>query len=304
MNKDKILAYLQLFRLPNVFTAISNILMGFMFTKGIPNTGVEFMYLISLIIATCLLYTGGMVLNDVYDYEVDMQERPQRPLPSGRIDLSWAKKLGFGMLVAGVLFAAFPGFGSFAPRSAVVALLLAIAIYLYDSLTKLTAIAPIVMGSCRTLNILLGMSLAILATDQLLIAVGIGVYVAGITWFARCEAKTSSRNLLTLGLAVMAIGICILSSWPWFSENTVLLTAKLVWPTLLVLLMTSVVRRCSVAIANPEPANVQKAVKHAIMSLVMLDAAVVLAVAGPIPGACVLALLLPTLFLGKWIYST
>lgn len=304
MNKDKILAYLQLFRLPNVFTAISNILMGYMFTKGLPNQLVDFVYLISLIAATSLLYTGGMVLNDVYDYDVDLKDRPHRPLPSGRIDLGWAKKLGFGMLVAGVLVAAFPGFGSFVPQSAIVALLLAIAIYLYDSLTKLTAIAPIVMGSCRTLNILLGMSLLPLATDQLLIAGGIGVYVAGITWFARCEAKTSSRNLLTFGLAVMAIGICILGAWPWFSENTVFLKDKLVWPTLLVLLMTSVARRCAYAIGSPEPVNVQRAVKHSILSLVVLDAAVVLAILGPIPAICVLALLLPTMFLGKWIYST
>ena len=297
MNKDKILAYLQLVRLPNVFTAISNILMGFMFTKGWPNTVIEFVDLLSLVAATCLLYSGGMVLNDVYDYDVDMQERPQRPLPSGRIDLAWAKKLGFGMLLAGVLIAAFPGFGSFAPRSAIVALLLAIAIYLYDSLTKQTAIAPVVMGSCRTLNILLGMSLDAFAMDQLLIAAGIGVYVAGITWFARCEAKTSSRNLLTLGLAVMTIGICILSAWPWFSENTMFLKDKLVWPTLLVLMMTSVVRRCVFAISNPEPANVQRAVKHAILSLVVLDAAVVLAVLGTIPAVCVLALLLPDVVL-------
>jgi len=308
MNKEKLLAYLQLFRLPNVFTAISNIVMGYLFTKfirGEPLTGVWFTYLISLMLSSSCLYIGGMVLNDVYDFDVDSQDRPHRPLPSGRINLAWAKKLGFGLLAVGVFLAAFPEIGSFAPRSAIISVLLAMAIYLYDSVAKQTAIAPILMGSCRTLNILLGMSCApALETDQLLIALGIGIYVAGITWFARCEAKTSSRNMLTFGVAVMLVGIAVLSCWPWFSERNTLLVAKWVWPTLLVLLVTSVVRRCTLAISNPEPTNVQNAVKHSIFSLVVLDAAVVLATVGPYPALFVLALLIPTMFLGKWIYST
>ena len=68
--------------------------------------------------------------------------------------------------------------------------------------------------------------------------------------------------------------------------------------------MSIVVRRCMFAIANPSPENVQAAVKNAIFSLVMFDAAVVLAVVGVMPALAVLALLIPTMFLGKWIYST
>ncbi len=304
-SKEKLFAYLQLFRLPNVFTAISNILMGFLFTKGWPCEGIGITYFLFLCAASCCLYIGGMVLNDFYDFETDLEERPQRPLPSGRINRAWAQKLGFGLLAAGILLAAFPGFGTFQPKSGLIAAALAVAIYLYDSLAKQTAVAPILMGSCRSLNILLGMSCGILATDQLLVAIGIGVYVAGITWFARCEAKNSSRNMLMFGLGVMLVGIAILGAWPWYSEKVLpLLAAKIRWPTLLVLLVTSVVRRCMIAIATPEPENVQNAVKHAIFSLVVLDAAVVWAVLGPYAALVVLLLLLPTMFLGKWIYST
>ena len=68
--------------------------------------------------------------------------------------------------------------------------------------------------------------------------------------------------------------------------------------------MVSVTRRCVTAIVNPVAANVQTAVKHCIVTLIVLDAAVVLAVAGPMFALPVLALLVPSLLLGKWIYST
>lgn len=294
----KLLAYLQLFRFPNVFTAIADVAMGFYFTQLSVNPPTWFL---PLMFASCFLYIAGMVLNDVFDYDVDKAERPERPLPSGRIDLAWARQLGFGMLAVGVLLAFLAGV-----RSGAVALLLAVAVYVYDGVAKKTEFAPLVMGSCRMLNVLLGMSCAtaFLQSDQLLIAAGLGVYVAGITWFARCEAKDSDRRTLQFGLAVMVLGIALLAAFPWFSETRILLRGKMLWPTLLVLLMSIVVRRCMFAIANPSPENVQAAVKNAIFSLVMLDAAVVLAVVGVMPALAVLALLIPTVFLGKWIYST
>ena len=46
------------------------------------------------------------------------------------------------------------------------------------------------------------------------------------------------------------------------------------------------------------------AVKNAIWSLIMLDAAVVLLVSGPVAALCIVALLIPTMFLGRWIAAT
>ena len=96
---QKILPWLQLFRLPNVFTAIADVLMGFLFI----NLGYQpVQWLIPLIVSTCCLYSAGMVLNDVFDVEVDREERPQRPLPSGKISVSLARNVGFGLLAAGI----------------------------------------------------------------------------------------------------------------------------------------------------------------------------------------------------------
>ena len=40
------------------------------------------------------LYAAGMVLNDAFDAELDARERPERPIPSGRISRSRHGVLG------------------------------------------------------------------------------------------------------------------------------------------------------------------------------------------------------------------
>lgn len=292
----KLLAYLQLIRFPNVFTAIADVLMGFFVTVGSPKPQLAF-----LVLSSCCLYWAGMILNDVMDFEDDAQDRPDRPLPSGRIDRDWAQKLGFGLLVLGISAA-----GIASPLSAGVAAGLALAIYLYDGPLKRSLAAPWIMGSCRMLNAMLGMSMAanLFQPDYLLIAGGMGTYVAGITWFARCEAKRSDPKLLQFGFLVMAIGIIMLAIFPNFSDRQLLFRAPILWPTLLMLLMSSVVRHCVTAIWNPDPANVQAAVKHSLFSLIVLNAAIVLALCGSVPAMIVVLLIVPSVLLGRWVYST
>ena len=75
-------AWLQLMRLPNVFTAAADVMMGYLVTHGTLRPASHFALLAA---ASCLLYLSGMILNDVFDAEVDAKERPERPIPSGRI---------------------------------------------------------------------------------------------------------------------------------------------------------------------------------------------------------------------------
>ena len=64
------------------------------------------------------LYAAGVVLNDYFDLDIDRVERPERPIPSGRIHAGRAATLGFGLLVVGFALAAAVGVAS-----AIVALL-------------------------------------------------------------------------------------------------------------------------------------------------------------------------------------
>lgn len=315
---------MRLFRLPNVFTAIADITMGYaIIHQGFAPAGP----FVALLLASACLYTAGMVLNDVFDVEQDRKERPHRPLPSGQISLATARIAGFGLLAIGVLLGGaagyLPGYAvGFEPaypwRSGAVAGLLALCIVLYDAILKRTPVGPVAMGLCRFFNVLLGMSCAALEkTDAqiatlyyprgyLLIAAGLGVYVLGITLFARTEAKRSNRSQLTTAVAVMGFGLAILllveGQIPPAEQFRV--RQGWIWPGLLLVLATSVGRHCINAIADPTPLKVQWAVKFAILTIISINAAVALLGVGPYYALGIFALVVPTMLLGKFVYST
>ena len=315
---SKLLSYLQLFRAPNVFTAAADVAMGVAFV----NSSIEpWIPIACLLGASCLLYTAGMVLNDVFDVEADARERPDRPIPSGQVSLAWARWLGFEFLVVGVVLGWCAGFAggpvSLPWRSGAVATCLAACVLLYDGVLKNTFVAPLAMGACRFFNVLLGMSLGAVAvngpsvvagfaTSHLMVAGGIGLYISGVTWFARTEAKTSNRGLLIWGTVLMAAGIGMLALFPIVQETGIAyrLDHEFVWPLVLFVLTFTILRRCLLAIVNPQPKRVQAAVKQCIFSLIVLDAAVCLFVADWFLAVGILALLAPMLLLGKWVYST
>jgi len=47
----------------------------------------------------------SMVVNDVYDVEVDRVNQPDRPIPSGQLSMGGATRLSISLLVAGIAFA-------------------------------------------------------------------------------------------------------------------------------------------------------------------------------------------------------
>jgi 4-hydroxybenzoate polyprenyltransferase len=197
--------------------------------------------------------------------------------------------------------------GSFWP--AAIAIVLTVMIIAYNGL-KQTIAGPAMMGGCRTLNVLLGMSAAGEAWGKAnwIVAIGVGVYVGGITWFARREAESSDRSQLVGGLLVMIAGMALVWLFPTVSTQerlTYLLQFEpwywtLAWLLLAVLISAPFVR----ALANPRPENVQRAVKSGILSIIVLDAVIAFAVSGPFAAIGILLLLVPAIVLGRWIYST
>jgi 4-hydroxybenzoate polyprenyltransferase len=172
------------------------------------------------------------------------------------------------------------------------------------------------MGACRFFNVLLGMSAAPQTAGgllpwlgyepgQLAAAGGIGVYIAGVTWFARGEVEGGGRPRLLLGVGVMTAALGALAALPrWLATRPLHLSPPVVWPILVTLTGATVVRRCLAAAANPSPARVQAAVQLSIVSLIVLDAEICLLVSGPASALGVLALLAPALLLGRRVSST
>ena len=84
MVAQKIKAWLELLRLPNLFTVPGDVLVGWCLMGGLAH-GIWPICL--TITASLCLYATGLLLNDVMDVRVDTRERPQRPIPSGRVSL-------------------------------------------------------------------------------------------------------------------------------------------------------------------------------------------------------------------------
>ena len=300
-------SWLQLVRLPAVFTALADIAAGFACKRGSFEPVSE---LASLMTASAALYLAGMVLNDVFDRNRDAAERPGRPIPGGRISVRAAIILAFVLVAVGI------GFASSVSRQALlISVGLAVCIFAYDGLLKTTLLGPVAMGGCRFLNVMLGaatddVAAFVWAPPQTFVAVAIGIYVAGVTWFARTESKQSFRPALVGGGVLAGLGIAILAgsyrgqpaalavNWRGGIDSTTLLI-------LVFAIAFTIGRRMLQAVAEPTPERVQAAVKLMLLSIITLDATVVLASTGSFMLAIGTALLVvPALILGRWVYVT
>ncbi|WP_029247912.1 UbiA family prenyltransferase [Schlesneria paludicola] len=282
------LAYLQLLRLPTVFTAMADILLGFVLThrfiygpflapEGGPvhlNVGWhEPEKLLGLLAASSGLYLSGMVFNDVFDVQQDTIERPDRPIPSGRISRQNATIFALILMLGGLACAALVG-----PVSLQVGLLLIVAILSYDAYLKRTPLGPIAMGSCRFLNVLLGASVqpdwipSLLSQPQLAAAAGLGLYIAGVTLFAKTEARTSNRWQLALAQLIINSGFAVHVALILTSAHQVPIEVPL---AMLFVVAFTINRRATAAVRDPSPARVQGSIKVMLLSLVIIDSTLV-----------------------------
>ena len=305
------LAYLQLIRLPNVFTAMADILLGYVLTHRVivgPEGWDDPTKFFGLLASSCCLYLAGMIFNDVFDRKQDAVERPSRPIPSGRVSLVSAVVLGTVLMIAGVAAAA-----TVTRVSLQVAGLLVVAILAYDGVLKRTPLAPIAMGLCRALNVMLGASdhqfwkPFFLGPPQIYAAAFLGLYIVGVTLFARTEACTSSRWIL--GFAVLVLDAAfgglawLASSWPTGAKIPVVLA-------MFGVIAFTLNRRAIAAILDPVPEKVQLTVKVMLLSYVMLDATLVfwkMSESGQVGAAHALttaALVIPAILLSRLIPMT
>ncbi|OHB72135.1 MAG: hypothetical protein A2V70_07455, partial [Planctomycetes bacterium RBG_13_63_9] len=215
-----------------------------------------------LVAASSLLYAAGVVLNDLFDLDIDAQERPERPLPSGRVSRRMAAGLGWGLLLLGIALGWVVALRAGHVRPGVVAGLLAGCILLYDGYVKRTPLGPLLMGGCRMLNVLLGMSVIAgpLGPVHWLVSGSIGTYVVGVTWFARTEARRSNRWHLGLATVVMMLGVGLLVWCPHWTESLAPTFLFDRWYLMMGVLAALIGSHCLSAVMQPDPVRVQAAV--------------------------------------------
>ena len=313
--------WLQLIRVPNAPTAAANILAGYLLAH---RSWDNWPVLLCLIISSLALYCCGMVLNDVFDAAQDKTDQPNRPIPSGRIDIRTAAALGWSLMTLGILAAI--AAGALASPQAIfqcgsIAALLALAIYLYDGPLKQTPLAPVLMGTCRSLNVLLGASTVTAATlseqnrssfggfpvEVWWAAIAIGVLIMGITLLARNESRAvQQRGKLAVAAGVMLTGFVLLATLAWCPDAQFSNSALRTYPVLVALISLASIRRVVVCVADAQPQSVKLAIISTLRSLIIFDASICF-LARPdnlMFALVVVALILPVLLLSKWIYST
>jgi 4-hydroxybenzoate polyprenyltransferase len=164
--------------------------------------------------ASLLFYVAGMIWNDCADVGEDCVARPDRPLPSGRIQRRPAAGVAIGMSVAGVALATTLGW-----TTCVIALLLLMLVLAYDFASRRQRWLGILnMGACRGASLLLGASAAT-SPDRwpavvIFAAVGIALYIVLVSRIALNETQYAGLGryvgLLIRFLIVIQAALCLI----------------------------------------------------------------------------------------------
>ncbi len=287
--------YLLLIRLPNVFTAPSNILTGYFAAVTVAEA--NSVHLTALMVSSGLLYIGGIVLNDYFDVEIDKRERPFRPLPSGNISKRHALAIAIVAILIANTIALILG-----PISFAVSLVLTFAIIVYDYRLKHGPSGPFAMGSARFLNVIFGASPVLLYLNNHSYAIvgtaaaSLFLYIVAITLLSKKETGNERPNsiivfLMVFGVisAVATLGLLLQLQWAFLVNLSIFAIVMIV--TLRQYLMK-------------ELPSVQKAVRNMVISVIILDSVFVSGTAGLLYGLATLLLIAPAVILAKKLYVT
>ena len=281
-RRGPVWAYLGLMRPANVMTALADVLAGAFAAGGSER-------LAWLLLATAALYAGGVALNDVFDASLDRRERPERAIPSGRASLGGAAALGSGLLLLGVAAAGLASWAAMGLACATAAAILA-----YNGWAKHQGLAgPLVMGLCRGLNLLLGVAALPPMLGQLWpLALLPITYIAAITAISRGEVHGGGAAVGWLAVAlaagvIVAVAALGLSAGNWAALPALALFAWRVMPPFVA------------AARRPQPGLIGAAVKAGVLSLILLDASLAAAMAGPLEALLIVALWPLSLGLGR-----
>jgi 4-hydroxybenzoate polyprenyltransferase len=260
----KIIGYLRLMRPANIVTAIADILAGIAISGFFLQSSENYTSIAWLILSTIGLYGGGVVMNDVFDAELDGIERPERPIPSGVISKTEGATLGLLLLACGVLFASLVSF-----VSGLLAFVIAVAALIYDKWSKHHSFwGPLNMGACRGLNLLLGLSIIpYQASEYWFLAFVPVIYIASITMISRGEVHGGNKS--TLYAAALLYGLAMAGIlWVSFSQDQHIVTMffVLLWALMVFLPLRMAIRK-------PEGRMLGKAVKAGVLALILMNAA-------------------------------
>jgi len=244
--------------------------------------------LLCVALSGMLLYTGGIVFNDVFDVALDRVERPERPIPSGKIPKSGAVVLGVAAFVLGCLLAFLVNKTAFLLSLGIVLLC-----FVYNGRAKRHFIlGPVVMGACRGLDLLLGVATLPASLVHWSIALVPIVYIASVTNISRGEVYGNNRTAMRISVFLYALVALVLICSAYASGHFFALLFILSF----VLMVAVPLFR---ALRTLRPEDIRWAVKFGVLGLILMNASWI-AIAGFWGFAlCVCAILPLSVYLGK-----
>lgn len=289
--------WLELLRLPNLFTVPGDALAGAALVSG--GRALPLIETLAAVMALLFFYAGGLIMNDLADREEDSRDRPMRPIPSGRVGRPAAVAALLFCFAAALACCTLLGHSAF-----YLGLILALLISFYNMGAKRVRIlGPLAMGTCRSLSLLLGASVFasdLSATLPLILAVKIYmIYIALVTLLASYETREASPYslgwwpplLLAPGL-VLLTGLSSVSELPAFMG--MLLCAGLA-VTVGVFSARNIHRAHRVLPAH---------IGQLIGAVIFYQAACLFLAGHPLAGLLLAALWLPRQILGQYFYSS
>ena len=317
----KLRPLLELVRPPALCTAPADALTGLIWVSACTTqlevaTSPWWCWGVIFMVSVCV-YAAGMVTNDLFDLEVDTLERPQRPLPSGRISVS------AGWRFASTLQMIALGLSSMIGEEVVCATGATIcATYLYNiGAFKTTPISPLLMGLCRVCNFWIGASVMWCLDDEktssittifnsegtlsmsepMMIAValslGTGVYVTLLTTLSRYEVHGGGgARVVSLGMALASLGPLLWLSMGWLGFGAL--------SAILVCLLLIKQLRPIWSVSDPTSQQVRGGVMSGIRGVALLNVTLCLGLSGWITAGVLIALSLAAKSVARWFYGT
>lgn len=280
--------YFQLVRFPGVFTAFSNILIGYFFILQSSSETYPFPF---LLITTGMFFSAGMIFNDYFDLDTDKKNRPNRPLPSSKISKQNALLLGISLLIIGNIFSIFSGY-----YSLILSLMMTALILFYNCKAKsYYFIGIFCLALIRFLNVFLGFSIVQPSLEIIQFSIPIAIFVSGISIIAKDEIdlikiKSLIFNKILNIITILYVFALIINYLQLFS---------LFWLSLFSLLSLNL------NIKNKNfNQNVQNKITLQLLSIILLDATLVSIFSSFYYAFVVSLLIIPAYVITRKLYLT
>jgi len=281
-------SYLQLVRIPGIFTAFTNVLVGVYFVQ---QTEIDWFSVGPLLIASGFLFLAGMSLNDYFDYNTDKKERSHRPLASGKIPRRIALYLGLGFLIAANISSSIVGL-----QSLLLSIVMTVLILSYDIKSKSIPVIGILnLSFIRFLNIILGATVVSLTPEIIKMAIPIAIFVAGISILAKTETSPSKKaevaNILFIAATISYVVIFTMDIGEIVQLGFLVLFGFAVFIPFLIY-------------KEKTNKNIQNKVTSQLLAIIILDATLIYAFSDAILALSALILYIPAYLILRIIYLT